>query len=76
MQQKSNQKAVSVSTNDSDCVSHSGLIGLDLWKQLKRVTISVFSGDKKTYQNWKGATFVLDVTNDNDTFPSTYTDLK
>jgi len=31
------------------------LIGLDLWKQLKRVTIPVFSGDKKTYQNWKAA---------------------
>ena len=30
-----------------------GIIGLDLWKQLKRVTIPVFSGDKRTYQNWK-----------------------
>ena len=30
-------------------------IGQDLWKQLKRATISVFSGDKKTYQNWKAA---------------------
>ena len=29
------------------------LIGQDLWKQLKRVTIPVFSGDKRTYQNWK-----------------------
>ena len=31
------------------------MIGQDLWKQLKRVTIPVFSGDKKTYQNWKAA---------------------
>ena len=31
------------------------LIGQDLWKQLKRVTIPVFSGDKRTYQNWKAA---------------------
>ena len=28
----------------------------DLWRQLKKVTISVFSGDKRTYRNWK-ATF-------------------
>ena len=33
----------------------STLIGQDLWKQLKRVTIPVFSGEKKTYQNWKAA---------------------
>ena len=33
----------------------SEMIGQDLWKQLKRVTIPVFSGDKKTYQNWRAA---------------------
>ena len=27
--------------------------GQDMWKQLKRVTIPTFSGNKKTYQNWK-----------------------
>ena len=37
-------------TTDNNC-----LIGQDLWKQLKRVTIPVFSGDKRTYQNWKAA---------------------
>ena len=26
-----------------------------MWKQLKRVTLPVFSGDKRTYQNWKAA---------------------
>ena len=35
----------------------SEMIGQDLWKQLKRVTIPVFSGDKKTYKNWR-ATFM------------------
>ena len=30
-------------------------IGQDLWKQLRRVTIPVFSGDKPTYKNWKAA---------------------
>ena len=35
----------------------SEMIGQDLWKQLNRVTIPVFSGDKKTYQNWR-ATFM------------------
>lgn len=42
--------------NDQDNVlNESSLIGHDLWRQLKRVTISVFSGDKRTYQNWKAA---------------------
>lgn len=31
------------------------MVGQDLWRQLKRITISVFSGDKKTYQNWRAA---------------------
>ena len=30
-------------------------IGQDLWRQLKRVQIPVFSGDKRTYQSWKAA---------------------
>ena len=30
-------------------------IGQDLWRQLKRVQIPVFSGDKRTYQSWKTA---------------------
>ena len=35
--------------------NHSPSIGQDLWRQLKRVQIPVFAGDKKTYQNWKAA---------------------
>ena len=31
------------------------LLGRDMWKQLKHVTIPVFSGDKKTYHSWKAA---------------------
>ena len=31
------------------------LLGQDLWKQLKRVSVPTFSGDKKMYQNWKAA---------------------
>ena len=30
-------------------------IGKDLWRQLKRVSIPVFSGEKKHYENWKAA---------------------
>ena len=30
-------------------------IGHDLWRQLKRVEIPVFTGDKRTYSNWKAA---------------------
>jgi hypothetical protein len=32
-----------------------GNIGQDMWKQLKRVTIPVFSGDKRQYEGWKAA---------------------
>ena len=32
-------------------VTDSALIGQDLWKQLRRVTIPVFSGENKMYQN-------------------------
>jgi len=42
-------------TNLSHVSTDSALIGLDMWKQLKRVTLPVFSGDKRTYQNWKAA---------------------
>ena len=41
--------------NDNHNIASSTLIGQNLWKQLKRVTIPVFSGDKRTYQNWKAA---------------------
>ena len=30
-------------------------IGRDMWTQLKHVAISVFSGNKKTYESWKAA---------------------
>ena len=30
-------------------------IGQDLWKQLRRVSIPVFNGDKRQYDNWKSA---------------------
>ena len=57
VQQKDPQELLSVSMNDnvSQYTSDSTLIGLDLWKQLKRITIPVFTGDKKTYQSWKAA---------------------
>ena len=41
-------------------------IGEDLWRQLKRIQLPVFTGDKRCYQNWKAA-FVACV----DTAPST-----
>ena len=30
-------------------------IGKDLWKQLKRVSIPIFDGNKRNYNNWKAA---------------------
>jgi len=38
-------------------VVSSGDVGHDLWRQLKPVSIPVFTGDKKLYENWK-ASFV------------------
>ena len=35
--------------------SNPTLIGQDMWKQLKGVSVPIFSGDKRTYQNWKAA---------------------
>jgi len=37
-------------------------VGKDLWKQLKRVSIPTFSGNKSTFENWKAA-FVACVDN-------------
>ena len=31
------------------------VIGRDLWKQLKRVSIPIFDGNKSTYEGWKAA---------------------
>ena len=41
-------------------------IGEDLWRQLKRIQLPVFTGDKRSYRNWKAA-FMACV----DTAPST-----
>ncbi|MEW8314928.1 MAG: DUF1759 domain-containing protein, partial [Candidatus Thiodiazotropha endolucinida] len=35
--------------------NNSPTIGQDLWRQLKRVQIPVFTGDKKKYQSWKAS---------------------
>ena len=31
------------------------LLGKDMWKQLKRVSIPIFNGDKRLYEGWKTA---------------------
>ena len=35
--------------------SNQGSIGQDMWKQLKRVSIPIFRGHKRMYENWKAA---------------------
>ena len=37
------------------CNREAPSIGQDLWRQLKRVQIPVFHGDKRKYQSWKAA---------------------
>lgn len=43
------------SMNNSREESTSNSIGKDLWRQLQRVSIPVFSGDKLSYEGWKAA---------------------
>ena len=38
--------------------SFSGNVGQDLWRQLKRVSVPIFDGDKRKYEAWK-ASFVV-----------------
>ena len=39
----------------SERYSYEELLGQDMWRQLQRVAIPVFSGDKRKYENWKAA---------------------
>jgi len=43
--------------NQSQFSTDSVLIELEMWKQLKRMTLPVFSRDKRPYHNWK-TTFI------------------
>ena len=43
------------STPKPKSMSTSGEIGANMWKQLKRVSIPVFNGDKSNYEIWKAA---------------------
>ena len=36
-------------------VNEQELIGMDLWKQMKRISIPIFDGNKSTYESWKSA---------------------
>ena len=35
--------------------THTASIGVDMWSQLKRISIPTFSGDKNIYESWKSA---------------------
>eukprot|EP00112_Aurelia_sp_Birch-Aquarium-sp1_P015597 Seg3473.3 transcript_id=Seg3473.3/GoldUCD/mRNA.D3Y31 product="hypothetical protein" protein_id=Seg3473.3/GoldUCD/D3Y31 len=39
----------------SERYSHEESLGQDMWRQLQRVAIPVFSGDKRKYESWKAA---------------------
>ena len=36
-------------------VKEQELTGMDLWKQMKRISIPIFDGNKSTYESWKAA---------------------
>ena len=47
------QSSLLVGNNAIPNVSNSTLIGQDMWKQLKRVSVPTFMGDKQKYQQWE-----------------------
>ena len=46
-------KTASADKNDNS--TKSSEIGRDMWKQLKRISIPTFSGDKRAYESWTSA---------------------
>ena len=63
MKEKSTEQTVNIHEPES-CGKHS--IGEDLWMQLKRIKLPMFTGEKRSYRNWK-AVFMACV----DTAPAT-----
>ena len=49
------RKEIQLERPDVNKESSTQKIGQDLWRQLKRVSIPVFNGDKRNYENWKSA---------------------
>ena len=66
MKEKSTEQTVSYGNihEPESCDKHS--IGEDLWRQLKRIKIPMFTGEKRSYRNWR-AVFMACV----DTAPAT-----
>ena len=58
-QQQQQQQKEEVKTKREDNANIRGenqeLIGRDLWKKLRRVSIPIFDGNKSTYESWKAA---------------------
>ena len=49
------RKEIQLERPDVNKESSTRKIGQDLWRQLKRVSVPVFHGDKRNYENWKPA---------------------
>ena len=49
------RKEIQLEKPDVNKESSTQKIGQDLWRQLKRVSVPVFHGDKRSYENWKSA---------------------
>ena len=47
------RKEIQLGNSDANNKSLTQKIGQDLWRQLKRVSIPLFNGDKINYKNWK-----------------------
>ena len=56
-QQQQQKEEVSIKRDDNANIrgEDQELIGRDLWKQLRRVSIPIFNGNKSKYESWKAA---------------------
>ena len=64
--EKSTEQTVSQGNINEPEFCGANSIGEDLWRQLKRIQLPIFTGDKRSYRNWKAA-FIACV----DTAPAT-----
>ena len=55
--EKSTEQIVSQGNINESCGAYS--IGEDLWRQLKRIQLPIFTGDKRSYRNWNAAFMLL-----------------
>lgn len=47
--------ALNTTSNHQEIDNNTKQLGQDMWRQMKKVSIPIFNGEKKGYQSWKAA---------------------